>query len=82
MLIHMKRTTLVLEDSCMDGVRDLARQEARDMSALVNELLRDGLRRRHAQKPARFDLPVHAMGRPRVNVADREALERAMEEGG
>jgi hypothetical protein len=24
-------------------------------------------------------LPAHAMGRPRVNVADRDALERAME---
>ena len=79
MLKHMKRTTLVLEDSCMDGVRDLARQEVRDISAVVNELLRDGLRRRSERQPTRFDLPVYAMGRPRVNVADREALERAME---
>jgi hypothetical protein len=76
----MKRTTLVLEDGCMDGVRDLARREVRDMSDVVNELLRDGLRRRRDQKTAHFDLPVHAMGRPRVNVADRDALERAMEE--
>lgn len=79
MLKHMKRTTLVLEDSCMDGVRDLARREMRDISAVVNELLRDGLRRRNERLPKRFDLPVHAMGRPRVNVADREALERIME---
>jgi len=64
----------------MNGVRDLARREVRDISAVVNELLRDGLRRRQEEKPAHFDLPVHAMGRPRVNVADRDALERVMEE--
>jgi hypothetical protein len=75
----MKRTTLVLEDSCMDGVRNLAHQEDRDISAVVNELLRDGLRQRQERKPTHFDLPAHAMGRPRVNVADRETLERAME---
>jgi hypothetical protein len=45
----------------------------------VNELLRDGLRLRRERQAARFVLPVHAMGRPRVNVADREALERTME---
>lgn len=63
----------------MDGVRDLARKEVRDISAVVNELLRDGLRLRSERQPTRFELPVYAMGRPRVNVADREALERAME---
>ena len=79
MLKHVKRTTLVLEDGCMDGVRELARQEVRDISDVVNELLRDGLQRRREHQPTRFVLPVHAMGRPRVNVADREALERTME---
>ena len=63
----------------MDGVRNLARAEVRDISDVVNELLRDGLRRRRQRQPTRFALPVRAMGRPRVNVADRDALERAME---
>ncbi len=63
----------------MDGVRMLARKENRELSAVVNELLRDGLRLRQERRPERFDLPAQAMGRPRVNVADRDALERAME---
>lgn len=75
----MKRTTLVLEDVCMDGVRHLARQEERDISDVVNELLRDGLRRRREHRAKAFDLPARPMGRPSVNVADRDALERAME---
>lgn len=63
----------------MDGVRHLARQEDRDISEVVNELLRDGLRLRREHRPAPFDLPSRAMGRPTVNVADRDALERAMD---
>lgn len=64
----------------MDGVRELARKEECNISDIVNELLRDGLRQRHEHRPERFVLPVHAMGRPRVNVADRDALERVMED--
>jgi len=75
----MKRTTLVLEDNCMDGVRALAHREKRDISDVVNELIRDGLHKRQMHKPVIFSLPAYTMGRPRVNVADRDALEKVME---
>ena len=59
MLICMKRTTLVLEDGCMDAVRELAHKEGRQLSRVVNDLLVEGVRRkrRHvkeASQPPRF----------------------------
>lgn len=78
-MYDMKRTTLVLEDGCMEGVRDLARREGRQMSQVVNDLLSEGLQRRGRKTAAPFKLPSFRMGRPRVNLGDRDALEALME---
>lgn len=75
----MKRTTLILEDACMDGVRELARREGRQLSAVVNELLAEGLQRRRQRRRRAVTLPSYRMGRPRVNLADRNALEALMD---
>jgi hypothetical protein len=75
----MKRTTLILEDACIDGVRELAQKEHRDMSAVVNELLAEGLHRRSHVRRSPFTLTAYRMGSPRVNLGDRDALEAAME---
>jgi hypothetical protein len=79
--VLMKRTTLILEDSCMRAVRELARRDNRQISEVVNELLAEGLQRRKAQKTAgaTFELPTFSMGRPRVNLGDRNALEALMD---
>jgi hypothetical protein len=74
----MKRTTLILEDATLDALRDLARREMRDMSDIVNEALRDGLRLRKRKVAPMPELPSYGMGRPRTNLADRDALEQAM----
>lgn len=63
----------------MDGVREIAREEDRQLSEVVNELLAEGLARRERGEERPFELPVFSMGRPRVNLADRDALEQAME---
>jgi len=75
----MKRTTLVLEDACIDGVRDLAQREGRQLSEVVNQLLAEGLQRRRAPKRRGFTLPVFSMGKPRVHLGDRNALEALMD---
>jgi len=75
----MKRTTLILEDACMDAVRRLAREQNRPISEVVNTLLVEGLARRKAKPRRTFELPTFAMGRPRVNLADRNALEAVMD---
>ena len=63
----------------MDGVRRLAREQNRELSRVVNELLTEGLQRRRRAPPRGLRQPSFAMGVPRVNLADRDALEAAME---
>jgi hypothetical protein len=76
----VKRTTLVLEDGCIDAVRELAQRQGRQLSEVVNELLAEGLqRRRDSEAPQPFVLPTFRMGPARVDLADRDALEAAMD---
>jgi hypothetical protein len=75
----MKRTTLVLEEAVMDAVRELARKQKRQLSRVVNELLLEGVRKRRKPRPGGFELPSFSMGKPRVNLADRNALEALMD---
>lgn len=75
----VKRTTLILEDGCIEQVRELARRQNRQLSEVVNELLAEGLVRRERGVAKQFELPRFSMGRPRINLADRDALEQAME---
>ena len=64
----------------MAAVRELARREKKTLSQVVNELLAEGTRRRRKRiRRPRLDLPSYAMGRPSVNLGDRDALEAAME---
>lgn len=74
----MKRTTLVLEEATLKAIRDLARREERQMSQIVNELLAEGLQRRRRTPARELELPSFKMGPPRVNLADRDALEALM----
>ncbi len=78
MIVCMKRTTLILEDGCLEGIKRLARREDRTMSDLVNEILAEGIQRRSAEPVRSFELPSFSMGRARVHLGDRDALERAM----
>ena len=63
----------------MAGVRELARREGRQLSQVVNQLLAEGLQRRKSGRRKAFALPAYAMGRPRVNLGDRNALEALMD---
>jgi hypothetical protein len=76
----MARTTLLLDDNQMARLKNLARTQGRTMTDLINEFIAEGLAARTAPKPEQaLSLPVFEMGRPRVNLADREALEAIME---
>jgi hypothetical protein len=79
MFYHMKRTTLVLEDGCMEAVREIARREKRQLSQVVNELLLTGIQKKKGKTKEKFVLPVYSMGRPKVNLGDRNALEALMD---
>jgi hypothetical protein len=63
----------------MEAVRDLARKEGRQLSQVVNELLLEGIRGKRQRGRTRVKLPAFSMGRPRVNLGDRHALEALMD---
>lgn len=77
MLCHMK-TTLILPDHLVRALKQRAVDQQTTLSAVVAEALRRGL-----EEPAAVDLPPlpsYRMGQPFVDIADRDALYRAMEE--
>jgi len=74
---HVK-TTLQIDDGVMRELKMLAAREGRTLSDLVEAALRSLLDRR----PEERDLPPLPVMRARelVDLADRDALHRAMEE--
>ncbi len=82
MVFHMK-TTLSIDDTVMQRLKETAAARGTTMSALVEA----GLRRVLAADPGPSaggadlkPLPSWDGGLPRVDIADREELYRAMEE--
>ena len=49
------------------------------MSQVVNDLLLEGIRGKRRRNRAEFKLPTFSMGRPRLNLGDRNALEALMD---
>lgn len=76
---RMKRTTLVLEDGLLEGIRREAQRRECGVSQVVNEYLRAGLHRKRDSGGAGERLPAFPMGRPRADLADRDAFENLME---
>jgi len=77
MIFHMK-TTLIIPDHLMRALKKRAAHSGETLSAVVAETLRRGLEAPQTMYPTE-PLPTYRMGRPKVNVADRDALYRAME---
>jgi hypothetical protein len=50
------------------------------MSEVVNEILAEGIQRRASGSSADFELPEFDMGKARVNIGDRDALEAVMDD--
>ena len=78
MVAHMK-TTLNIDDTVMAKLRRESARTGRTMSELVETALRQLLHRR-SKTPALPPLPSFDSGGALVDVADRDALYRVMEE--
>jgi hypothetical protein len=64
----------------MERLKDLARAQRRTMTDLINEFIAEGLAARTTDKVIhKLVLPVFRMGRPKINLADREALQAITE---
>lgn len=77
MVYHMK-TTLNIDDTVMDRLRRESARSGRTMSELVETALRQLLQRRSVA-PELSPLPSFESGGALVDVADRDALYRVME---
>jgi hypothetical protein len=69
------RTTLVIDDALFRELKRRAVEQNRTLSDVTQDALRRGLAvatSRRRKKPGR--LPTFAMGRPRVDLADRNQL--------
>ena len=74
MIFHM-RTTIVIDDDLFRELKKRAAEENRTLSQVTQETLRRGLlRRQAASRPTRVRLPSFAMGKPAVDLADRNQL--------
>jgi hypothetical protein len=60
----------------MVELKKLAAAGSQTLSSLVDEMLRQGIERARQphQQSKRSRLPVFNMGKPRVNIADRDQL--------
>lgn len=77
MVFHMK-TTLNIDDKIMKRLKEESVRQGRTMSELLETALRAMFQSRKSRKVLP-PMPTFAGGVPRVNVANREALEDFME---
>ena len=70
------KTTLMIPDNLVRTIKRRAAERGTTLSQIVAEALARGLEA--APTPDLAPLPTHRMGKPRVDVADRNALYDAM----
>jgi hypothetical protein len=74
MLLHMKRTTLTIDDQLFRELKKKSAEEGRTLQAVTNDLLRQALDR-GPLKPYKLRLQGwHAAELPGVDLLDRDAL--------
>lgn len=79
MVFHTMKTTLVIDDAVMAKLRKEAARQDRTISELVEAALRLLLEKSKTTSAALPPIPTFKSGGAMVDVADRDALYRAME---
>lgn len=78
MVFHMK-TTLNIDDSVMNKLKQEAVRQKRTMSEIVETALRQLFRTQKSSATTLPPLPFFRGGEPLVDIADRDALYQTME---
>jgi len=73
-MLFLMKTTLTIPDYLMRALKRRAAERGTTLSAIVAETLRRGLEA--APKAELSPLPTYRMGRARVDLAHRDALDR------
>lgn len=74
MLIHMKRTTLLLDASMYAELKRAAAHEGRTLTEIVERTLRAGLRGSVAARRPRIAVPSYDLGPFLIDPSDRERV--------
>jgi plasmid stability protein len=74
----MARTTIDLDASVLEQLRRRAAIEHKSMGQLASEQLAVALRE-ETHRPAPASWPTKRMGKPKIDLGDKEALRRALE---
>ena len=82
MLLHMKRTTLLIADAVYAELKRRAAAESRTLTDVLEAALRLGLHVSAARRRGRVQLPSYDLGPFLVDPSDRAALRGAFERGG
>jgi hypothetical protein len=75
----MTRTTLDLDRSVLEQLRRRAASERKSMGQVASERLAVGLRQRMPGEASRLRWPTKRMGKPQVDLRDKDALWKALE---
>jgi hypothetical protein len=78
MLLHMKRTTLILDEGLMSELRRRAHDERRTLTELVERALRLGLEALAAGRRSRVKLPSYDLGPFLADPSQRETFRGVM----
>jgi hypothetical protein len=76
----MPRTTLDLDASVLEQLRRRAETERKSMGQVASERLAVGLGEDSAGKTHPLGWPSKRMGKPRIDIEDKDALWRALDE--
>jgi Arc/MetJ family transcription regulator len=74
----MTRTTIDLDASVLEQLRKRAAIEHKSMGQLASERLAVGLREQTAT-PAPANWPTKRMGKPKIDLGDKEAVRKTLE---
>lgn len=77
----MARTTVDIDDSVLREAKKLAKAQGKTLGEVVSHLIAAGLGSgTSAQAPAPFHWHSQDMGRPLVDIEDKESLQRVLDE--
>jgi len=74
-----KRTTVTLDNQVMNAVKARAVKKGITFQKMLNEILRKWLNSSEDKKPKKIKITSISMGKPRVNISDRDSLYDVME---
>lgn len=74
------RTTIDLDPEILRQLKERQRDQGKTLGQVASELLAKALSEEAApEAPYQLRWPVRSMGRPRVDIDDKEALHRALD---